>query len=444
MFARKTKIQIVLFVLIAAVGITYTGSEYAGLDRVFGNSGYVVRLQLADSGGVFTNAEVTYRGVPVGRVGEMELTDDGVEVQLDLENGGPSIPAGTSAVVANRSAVGEQYVDLVPADEKPPYLHAGSVIPKERTTLPPRPENVLTNLDGLAKSVPTDSLRTVLDEGDKAFSDTGPQLQSLLDSTNSVTNQAREHLPQTKQLLSNGRTVLRTQQQDAAQITDFSAGLNKISGQLKDSDPDVRNVIDRAPQVSDQVDEVLRESGPQMGVMMANLLTTTQVMTNRTDAVEQMLVALPVMTSLTPGMADENDTGHLSYILANYGNPLPCTKGYEGTRGRGADDQTSIPQNHEAHCAEPPGSPIGVRGSQNAPPAPEPTAVPEPNLTFPPRAGNPQAGSGQVGYQNQPDQAQENGSPAPGLGRAPVPGPIGLLDPGGSPRTFAQLLGLPG
>ena len=437
MFARKTKIQIVLFLLIAAMGITYTGSEYAGLDRVFGNSGYVVRLQLADSGGVFTNAEVTYRGVPVGRVGELELTDSGVEVELDIDPGGPSIPADTRAVVANRSAVGEQYVDLVPADDDAPYLRSGSVIPVERTTLPPRPENVLSNLDKMATSIPTDSLRTVLDEGHKAFTDTGPELQSLLDSANSVTNTAREHLPQTKGLLSNGRTVLRTQEQDAAQITDFSAGLNKITGQLKESDPDVRNVIDTAPRVSDQVDDVLRRSGPQMGVLTANLLTTTQITTARSDAMEQMLVTLPVMTALTPGMSDDKDTGHLAYGLLNYGDPLPCTKGYEGTRGRGANDTTDVSQNHEAHCGEPHGSPIGVRGSQNAPPAPDPTAVQPPELSFPQRGGNPGPPPPAA------DEGVQNGSPAPGLGHAPVPGPISLLDPGGSPRTFGQLLGLP-
>ena len=37
-------------------------------------------------GGIFTGADVTYRGVSVGRVGPLTLTPDGVEVQLDIDN----------------------------------------------------------------------------------------------------------------------------------------------------------------------------------------------------------------------------------------------------------------------------------------------------------------------------------------------------------------------
>ena len=49
--------------------------------------------ELATSGGIFTNAEVTYRGVPVGRVGDMSLTSDGIEVDLLIDSSAPQIPA---------------------------------------------------------------------------------------------------------------------------------------------------------------------------------------------------------------------------------------------------------------------------------------------------------------------------------------------------------------
>ena len=40
--------------------------------RLFGD-GYVVTADFAESGGIFTNAEVTYRGVAVGRVDRLRL-----------------------------------------------------------------------------------------------------------------------------------------------------------------------------------------------------------------------------------------------------------------------------------------------------------------------------------------------------------------------------------
>ena len=68
MISRLVRIQLVAFIVITVVGITYTGVRYVGLDRYFGGGGYRVTMSLAQSGGIFENAEVTYRGYAVGRV----------------------------------------------------------------------------------------------------------------------------------------------------------------------------------------------------------------------------------------------------------------------------------------------------------------------------------------------------------------------------------------
>jgi phospholipid/cholesterol/gamma-HCH transport system substrate-binding protein len=169
MLLRGTKIRLFVLAMIAVVGIVYVGGTYAGLDRLFGARGYRVTVQLAESGGIFANAEVTYRGVTVGRVERLVLSDDGVDVILDIADDAPPIPADTTAVVANRSAVGEQYVDLQPPHDRGPYLADGSVIPVARTKTPSGPEVMLSNLDSLVESVPVDSLQTTVDELYLAF-----------------------------------------------------------------------------------------------------------------------------------------------------------------------------------------------------------------------------------------------------------------------------------
>ncbi|MCE7001398.1 MCE family protein [Kibdelosporangium philippinense] len=373
MLTRAVKWRFVAFIVIAVVAVTYAGARYAGLDRLFGASGYVVTMQLRDSGGIFTNAEVTYRGVTVGRVGEMHLTDQGVDVELVMETG-HEVPADTKATVANRSAIGEQYVDLQPTSERGPYLGEGSVIPSDRTSIPPATETMLSNLDGLVRSVPVDSLRTVVDELNTAFAGTGNDLQLLLDSAGQFTATASQHLPQTTGLLSTGRTVLERQQAEAQKLRAFSDGLQKLSAQLKTSDPDLRKLIQVTPVVADQVVDILRMSGPDLGVVFANLLTTTTITTSRTAAIEQFMVAYPVISAFTPSTSPDG-TGHLG-IMLNFFDPPPCVKGYEGTKQRSASQTDPIPVNRNAYCAEPPNSPIGVRGSQNAPFAGVPKHVP--------------------------------------------------------------------
>ncbi|HEV2784394.1 MAG TPA: MCE family protein [Actinophytocola sp.] len=406
MLLLSTKVRLFLFALIAVAGIAYVGGTYAGLDRLFLSRGYRVTAQFADSGGIFTNAEVTYRGVAVGRVTELRLSDTGIDVILDIEDGAPPIPADTRAIVANRSAVGEQYVDLVPDHDGGPHLADGSVIPRSRTAIPSGPETLLSNLDNLVASVPTDSLRTVVDELDKAFRGTGPAMQVLLDSAGSLTDAATRHLPKTTSLLANGRIVLQTQSDQAQQIKDYSRNLRLIAEQLKQSDPDLRSLITSVPVVSVQVDDILRDSGQDLGIIIANLLTTAQVTSTRIDGLEHMLVAFPMITATSPG-ANPDGTGHLGLVLT-FNDPFSCTRGYEGTHQRPANQTTDVPTNQDAYCAEPPGSPIGVRGSQNAPFGGKPQEVP------PPAAAPAPAGA--------------------------LPGSLSF--PGLSPTTLAGLLGL--
>jgi phospholipid/cholesterol/gamma-HCH transport system substrate-binding protein len=362
----KIKLQVGAFVLIALVGISFVGAKYVGLGRLFGSSGYVVTMQLADSGGIFTNAEVAYRGVTVGRVGPMRLTADGIEVDLDIDPSAPPISKDLQAVVANRSAVGEQFVDLQPKNTDGPFLAAGSLIPRSATKTPPPVENLLTNLDSFAKSVPTDSLRTVVDELDTAFNGTGPDLQVLLDNTRSFTAAANQHLPQTTALLQDGRTVLTTQNDTGSAIRSFSGDLRQLADQLKKSDGDLRRLIAVTPQVSEQVTGLLSETGPNLGVLIANLLTTSNIMVTRQAGLEQVLVTYPIAVGGGFTVAPGDGTAHLGLALNTF-DPFPCTAGYEDTKIRLGTDTTPAPLNTHAYCALARGSATTVRGAQNAP-----------------------------------------------------------------------------
>ncbi|MGI5128160.1 MCE family protein [Pseudonocardia sp. CA-107938] len=410
MITTRMRVQLVVFMLIAAVGITYVGGDYAGLNRLFGTGGYRVTVQLADSGGIFENSEVAYRGVAVGRVEELRVTPGGVDAELLIDDSAPRIPAATRAVVANRSAIGEQYVDLRPDADTAPYLAEGSTIPVARTSLPPRAEETLASVDRLVTSVPVESLRTVVDELGTAFAGTGPGLQRLLDGAGALTATATEHLPQTTGLLADARTVLATQEQQSSDVLELSRGLQGIAEQLKESDPDLRRIIAAGPPVAGEVQELLRTSGSDLSVVIANLLTVSQVTVTRTDALTELLVAFPVINAFTPGTAPDG-RGHLGLVL-DFFDPPSCTRGYEGTVQRGADDFADVAVNSDVHCAEPHGSPTSVRGSQNAPSGGK--------VRAPATAG----GSGQ----------------APVAGQ--VPGTVGVMDHGGA-TTFAQLLGLP-
>jgi phospholipid/cholesterol/gamma-HCH transport system substrate-binding protein len=369
---KIVRLQLVAFLLITLAGVGYAGFRHAGFGDLFGATTYPVRVQLAASGGIFTGADVAYRGVSVGRVGPLTLTPEGVEVQLDIRKDAPAIPADVDAAVRNLSAIGEQYVDLQPASDGEPYLEAGAVIPVSRTTTPVPVEELVVSLDDFVRSVPLDSLRTVVDELGVGFADTAQPLQKLLDTTDLFTQDAVEALPQTVRLIQDGRTVLTTQNEVSGSFKGFSRDLALLADQLAESDPDLRRLIETGPEVSTELRALLRESGSGIGQLVADLLTLSRVAEPRQDALQQILVTYPGVAANTYTVAPGDGTAHLGLAI-NLFDPYTCTRGYESTDRRAGDDVEDVPQNRKAYCAEPPGSEITVRGAQNVPRAQTPT-----------------------------------------------------------------------
>ncbi|WP_405473913.1 MCE family protein [Streptomyces canus] len=366
MITRTVKAQLLAFATVTAVGVSYVGAEYTGLaDDVLGG-GYTVRADFADSGGIFPGAEVTYRGVPVGRVGALRLTgSDGVSVALDIKDGAPRIPADTLAVVANRSAVGEQYVDLQPRTSHGPYLLDGSAIPRGSTRVPLATTDLVLSLDGLVNSVGKDDLRITVDELGKAFSGTGPNLSRLVDSGNALVESASESLPQTISLIEDSRKVLRTQADQGSSIKSFAHDLAALSAQLKSSDGDLRKLIGNATPAAQQVNSLLKSTGPRLSVLLANLISGGQVTLARLPGMEQSLVTFPALVAGSYTVVPGDGTTHFGLVV-NADDPPPCTQGY-GTTRRDPSDTSTREANTDARCTAPLGSKTSVRGAQNAP-----------------------------------------------------------------------------
>lgn len=365
MIRRGVKVQLAAFLALTIVGISFVSARYVGLgDQLFG-SGYVVTADFPESGGIFQNAEVTYRGVAVGRVDRLRLAADGVHVDLRIDDG-TEVPKDTIAVVENRSAVGEQYVDLQPRSAGGPFLQAGDRIDSPDNRTPLHTETLLLNLDQLVNSVDKKDLVTVIDELGAAFGGTGPDLQRLLDSGDALTRAATDNLEPTIRLIEDGQTVLTTQRASGSAITSFSGDLADLSQTLRTSDPDLRKLLDNGIIASQQLETLIRTNKADISALIANLLTTGQVTVARLDGLEQVLVTYPDNVAGGYTVVPGDGTSHFGLVL-NAADPPVCTQGYGGTTRRQPSETSDVPANTAARCTLPRGNPSSVRGAQNAP-----------------------------------------------------------------------------
>lgn len=367
MITRTTKIQLLVFVLITLVGVSYVGAHYARLDRLVADDTYTVSADFAESGGIFVGAEVTYRGVPVGRVENMRLSDDGVHVDLGIDNDVDKIPSDVVAVVANRSAVGEQYVDLQPRTEQGPYLSNASTIDRNDTKTPLTADQLLVDLDDLVSSVDENNLRTVVSELGQAFYGTGPDIAHIIDTGNAFIEDADNNIEATTSLVKNSNVALQTQLDSASAIRNFTHNLRLFSTTLATSDPALRDVIDHGGEAASQLRQVIADNAADLAVLINNVVTTGEITAARIDGLEQVLVLYPyVVEGGYTVIAKDPLTGmydaHFGLVLTQ--DPPVCHQGYE--KDRSPDDLSEKPMNASVRCTEPQAQ-SNARGSQNAP-----------------------------------------------------------------------------
>ena len=346
MITRLTKIQLVIFVIVTLVGGAFVGGRYAKIDRLVVDRSFPVTVQLKDSGGLFEGAQVTYRGIGVGRVAKMTFTNTGVRARLDIENNAPKIPSDVLAVVADKSAVGEQFMDLQPRVTTAPYLKSGSNVTVANTQIPIQTTELLVHVNDLVTSINTTSLKTVVDELGTAFAGTGQDLGRIIDTSTEFLRAANDNIGTTRALIEDSDSVLQTQIDKQGAISTFARNLALFSDTLASSDPDLRRLADGGASATKQVRQVVAENSANLSVLINNVITSNRPAFENTQALRSLFILFPYLLEGAPSTLIHNDDGSYdaAFGLAFNEEPAVCNQGYRGYRGLGPDDGRRTPQ----------------------------------------------------------------------------------------------------
>src|ERR1700758_4334841 len=210
MLSRFVRIQLAIFTIVGTLGVIAMVLLYIQAPTLLGIGRMTVTLELPATGGLYRFSNVTYRGVEVGKVTSVGLTPTGAKAIMSLDTS-PKIPADLIAEVRSVSAVGEQYVDLRPRTDSPPYLHNGSVIAVRDTAIPQPVGPMLGQLSALVGSIPKTKLGQLLDESFQGFNVSGYDLGSLFDSSTTISRDANGVVDRTRTLTEDTGPLLDSQ-----------------------------------------------------------------------------------------------------------------------------------------------------------------------------------------------------------------------------------------
>jgi phospholipid/cholesterol/gamma-HCH transport system substrate-binding protein len=334
---RRTVITLAVFSVISLVAAGLVGLYYAKLPGVYlGIGRYTVRMELDRAGELYRAGNVTYRGVEVGRVSKVHLTDSGVEAVLSLKSG-IDIPADLVAHVHSASAIGEQYVDLVPRSGKGPVLKNGDVIPQDRTTIPQNINSLLAAANRGLLAIPRENLKTVVDESYAAVGGLGPELSRLFGGGAKLASGARENLDAIITLIDEPKPIFDSQIESSDAIQAWAANLANVTKQIQTveaNNHDFSGSIRTLGPLFKSIGDVADRLEPTLPGAVSNLVPVGDVGLDYRDNLEALLVQVPqvVADSQAGQLGDKDLKGpyhgvYLDFNL-NLNWPPPCTTGF--------------------------------------------------------------------------------------------------------------------
>ncbi len=372
---RRTAIQLIIFAVIATVAGTVMIVGYIRLpNMLLGVGHYRVTMELPTSGGLYASGNVTYRGTEVGRVEDVRLTKDGVTAVLSLKSD-IRIPADLRAEVHSQSAIGEQYVALLPQGDGEPYLSDGDVIAEDRTSVPPPVDALLDSLNTGLDAIPRDNLKTVVDQAYVAVGGLGPEISRIINGSTTLAIDADANLMPLTTLIDESKPVLDSQTDSADAVVAWAANMATATDQLRNTDDSVNGLIQNGPAAIEKARELFDELRPTLPILMANLASINPVAVTYQASIEQLLVLLPqgIANLQAAGAANRNTKQDFNGINLdfnlNINLPPPCTTGFLPATQIRTPNFTDAPERPpgDLYCRIPQDSMFAVRGARNLP-----------------------------------------------------------------------------
>ena len=369
MLSRLVRIQLVIFAIASVIGISVMLATYVQLPTFFGVGRVEVTMELPAAGGLYRFANVTYRGVTIGKVTAVDLTDRGAEAKLSLD-ATTKVPADLTATVRSMSAIGEQYVDLLPRSDADGYLRDGSVIPVRDTSIPQPVGPMLDRVSALVGSIPKDRLGDLLDESYRGLNGAGDDLQTVVDAASTLSRDLRAHAERARTLVDDSAPLLDGQVQSADATRTWARSLKGITDTLVQDDAQVRNILQTGPALVQDVSRLLDQVRPTLPVLLANLASIGQVGVTYRPGLEQLLVLLPPSAAYYQGERPINNPA--GQVVGDFriavDDPPACTVGFlPASQWRSPADTTVVDTPDGLYCKLPQDSPIAVRGARNLP-----------------------------------------------------------------------------
>jgi phospholipid/cholesterol/gamma-HCH transport system substrate-binding protein len=273
--------SVVLFSIVASIGITWPGQHPYRVTAVF-----------SSGDGILPKNEVYVDGVRVGRVDDVQAVGGQARVSMTIDDA-HALPLhrDSSAEVRKKNLLNETYVELSRGTGAAGEMASGGLIPVEHTLTPVAIDQVLAILDPQTR----DRLQLLLGSAGQALAGRGTDLNAEANSTDRLVgslNGPAAELATRRQQLQN--VVLELQrlyttlagQRD--QVRDEFGTFNQVMGQLAAQEQQIGGSVQQADLLLQNLDVLVGGQAPNLQSALRSLpgaLTNTAGFLDQTNRV---------------------------------------------------------------------------------------------------------------------------------------------------------------
>jgi phospholipid/cholesterol/gamma-HCH transport system substrate-binding protein len=272
MDSKREQALVGLFVIIAAGLLVAT---IFGIGGAMGRSGPHFSVHFKNAGGLEPGSIVRYAGIRVGRV-EKLVVDPKDPTRITLSFGvDPGVPVKTDSMtkIASLSALGENFLEIMPGKPESPLAPSGSILPSKEFF-------GINDVADILNELGPDVSELVNNLNDRVT-----QLQKTVDRVNDLLNdQNRQHVASTLTNLDGMLT------ENRPHIKSTTANIDAASAKLSSSIDQFKQTAKQADETIKKVDDILGENRADLHASIGQLRKTLADAQATVDQLNRTLV----------------------------------------------------------------------------------------------------------------------------------------------------------
>jgi len=299
MDAKKEQAFVGVFVIIAVSLLILT---IFGISGAFGRSEQTFLVRFKNAGGLEPGSIVRYAGIRVGRVEKLTIDSKDptrVIMQIGVDLG---VPVKTDSVtkVSSLSALGENYLEILPGKLESPLAKSGAVLPSKEffgindvadilNDLGPKAQDLVSNLNDrvVQLKVTIERVNDLLNDQNRGnVSGSLNNLNGMLAENRPHIKSALGHVDETSAKL--GDTVdqfKKTAKQADDTIKKIDDMLGDNRKELRESIAQLHKALNDATTLVDQLNRTLNTNGESIDETLDNIRLATENLREFTDTI---------------------------------------------------------------------------------------------------------------------------------------------------------------